>query len=144
MGGKSIKNVQDITAAGTATANVLNSTGDTVVGAHIRVGGSAQVNGSINANNTVSAQNIQSRGETYTQNWFRTLNDGGIYFQKYGGGWYMKDANTITAYNGKNVQTTGGILSGYVKVSGNIEATGNIHSDKTIDANYFYLTRLRL
>ncbi|MGU3728218.1 shufflon system plasmid conjugative transfer pilus tip adhesin PilV [Klebsiella michiganensis] len=137
MGGQSINNVQDITAAGTATANTLNSTGDTVVGAHIRVGGSAQVNGSINANNSVSAQNIQSRGEVYTQNWFRTLNDGGIYFQKYGGGWYMKDANTITAYNGKNVQTTGGILSGYVKVSGSIEATGNIHSDKTIDANYF-------
>lgn len=110
MGGKSIKNVQDITAVGTATANVLNSTGDTVVGAHIRVGGSAQVNGSINANNTVSAENIQSRGETYTQNWFRTLGDGGIYFQKWGGGWNMTDANTITAYNGKMLKLPEGYL----------------------------------
>lgn len=127
MGGQSINNVQDITAAGTATANTLNSTGDTVVGAHIRVGGSAQVNGSINSNNSVSAQNIQSRGEVYTQNWFRTLNDGGIYFQKYGGGWYMKDANTITAYAGKNIQTAAGVYGGYVHSTGNIDAVGQVY-----------------
>lgn len=151
MGGRSINNAQDITAAGTINAGILHSTGSTTVGTDLNVGGNAQVNGIINSNNTVSGTTITSRGETYTQNWFRTLGDGGIYFQKYGGGWNMTDVNTIQAYGGKNIQTSAGIYGGYLKSTGNIDANGTlntayvwasgnvnsnyIHSNGNIDAN---------
>jgi len=140
MGGQSIYNAQDITAVGNTTSGTLSSTGATTVGSTLNVGGVAtmgsdlnvagnsQVNGNINSNNTVSGTTVTSRGETYTQNWFRTLGDGGIYFQKYGGGWNMTDANTITAYAGKNVQTTSGFYGGYVKSTGNIDANGTVNA----------------
>ena len=146
MGGQSIYNAQDITAAGNTVSGTLRSTGATTVGSTLTVGttltvggvttlnsnlnvsGNTQVNGTLNSNNTVSGATITSRGETYTQNWFRTLGDGGIYFQKYGGGWYMADTNTITAYAGKNVQTSAGLYGGYVKSTGNIDANGTVNA----------------
>lgn len=75
MGGNDINNAKDITATGTTTSGILHSTGDTNVGANLNVSGNTQVNGTINSNNTVSGATITSRGETYTQNWFRTLGD---------------------------------------------------------------------
>ncbi|WP_246867285.1 shufflon system plasmid conjugative transfer pilus tip adhesin PilV [Dickeya sp. CFBP 2040] len=151
MGGQSIYNAQNITAAGTTTTGILKTVGEATVGSDLTVAGNTQVNGNINANNTVTGTTVVSRGETYTQNWFRTLGDGGIYFQKYGGGWNMADTATINAYGGKNVQTSGGFYGGYVHSNGNIDvngtvnasyiwASGNInsnyvHSNGNIDAN---------
>jgi len=163
MGGQSIYNAQDITAAGTTTTGILktnaaatvgttlNVAGVTTLGSDLNVSGNGQINGNLNSNNTVSGTTITSRGETYTQNWFRTLGDGGIYFQKYGGGWNMGDTATINAYGGKNVQTTAGFYGGYVKSTGNIDANGTVnaayvwasgnlnsnyvHSNGNIDAN---------
>ena len=105
----------------------------------------------INAGGRITGGDIYSNTETYTNNWFRTMGDGGIYFQKYGGGWNMGDTATINAYGGKNVQTTAGFYGGYVKSSGNIDvgnqlnaqyvwASGNlnsnyVHSNGNIDAN---------
>ncbi|EAA2596838.1 shufflon system plasmid conjugative transfer pilus tip adhesin PilV [Salmonella enterica subsp. enterica] len=145
MGNQDINNARNITAAGTTTSGILHSTGDTTIG------GNAQVNGDINSNKTVSGTTVSSRGETYTKNWFRTLGDGGIYFQKYGGGWNMSDTATINAFGGKNVQTTAGLYGGYVKSTGNIDANGTVnaqyvwasgnlnsnyvHSNGNIDAN---------
>ena len=156
MGGQSIYNTQDITASGTTTTGILkantaatvgttlNVAGVTTLGSDLNVVGNSQVNGNLNSNNTVSGTTVTSRGETYTQNWFRTLGDGGIYFQKYGGGWNMTDANTITAYGGKNVQTAAGLYGGYIKSSGNMDVNGNanigtinsnnIHSNGNMDA----------
>ena len=134
MGNQSIYNTQNITASGTITTGTLLSTGTTTVGTDLAVGGganihgNAQVDGALNSNNTISAANISSRAETYTQNWFRTMGDGGIYFQKWGGGWNMNDANTITAYGGKNIQTTAGIYGGYIKSTGNIDANGTVNA----------------
>ncbi|EAV1018982.1 shufflon system plasmid conjugative transfer pilus tip adhesin PilV [Salmonella enterica subsp. enterica serovar Newport] len=151
MGNQDINNARNITAAGTITTNTLHSTGDTNIGVNLNVGGNAQVNGTINSNNTVSGTTLTSRGETYTQNWFRTMGDGGVYFQKWGGGWNMIDTNTIQAYGGKNIQTSAGIYGGYLKSTGNIDANGTlntayvwasgnvnsnyIHSNGNIDAN---------
>ena len=140
MGGQSINNTKDINASGTTTSGVLKSTGATTVGttlnvsglttlaSNLNVSGNTQVNGTLNSNNTVSGATITSRGETYTQNWFRTMGDGGIYFQKWGGGWNMTDANTITAYGGKNIQTTAGLYGGYIKSSGNLDVSGNLNT----------------
>jgi len=135
MGGQNINNVRDINAGGNITSLMLRSIGDTNVGLNLNVMGDAQVNGNINSNNGVSGTTITSRGETYTQNWFRTLGNGGIYFQKWGGGWNMTDANTITAYGGKNIQTIAGIYGGYIKSTGNIDSNGNINANGDINSN---------
>lgn len=154
MGGQDIINSNNITAAGTVTGQSLKTTGDTNVGGKLAVAGTATLSGAVQVNNTLNTtgaittssnitganitgttltgNTVTSRGETYTQNWFRTLGDGGIYFQKYGGGWNMTDANTIRAYNGKNIATTGAITA-----SGNI--TGN-----TITANGEMVSKGRL
>ena len=140
MGNQDINNARNITAAGTTTTEVLRTGGAAAIGSTLDVGGVAtlnsdlnvagngQVNGNLNSNNTVSGTTITSRGETYTNNWFRTMGDGGIYFQKYGGGWYMTDTNTITAYAGKNIQTAAGLYGGYVKSTGNIDANGTVNA----------------
>jgi hypothetical protein len=97
MGGQSVYNAQDITAAGTTTTGILetntatvgatlNVAGVTTLASDLNVSGNGQVNGNLNSNKTLSGATVTSRSETYTQNWFRTLGDGGIYFQKYGGG----------------------------------------------------------
>ncbi|EQA4100655.1 shufflon system plasmid conjugative transfer pilus tip adhesin PilV [Citrobacter freundii] len=162
MGGQSVYNAQDITAAGTTTTGILetntatvgatlNVAGVTTLASDLNVSGNGQVNGNLNSNKTLSGATVTSRSETYTQNWFRTLGDGGIYFQKYGGGWNMGDTATINAYGGKNVQTSAGFYGGYVHSTGNIDAAGTVnaayvwasgnlnsnyvHSNGNIDAN---------
>ncbi|MGC6203894.1 shufflon system plasmid conjugative transfer pilus tip adhesin PilV [Citrobacter werkmanii] len=157
MGGQSIYNAQDIAAAGTTTTGVLKTNGAAtvgttlnvggatttgsltvnragVIGSDLTVGGNGQVNGNLNSNNTVSGTTITSRGETYTQNWFRALGDGGILFQKYGGGWYMSDTATITAYGGKNISTQAGVYGGSIHSSGNIEAVGKISGGNVVSS----------
>ncbi|EMH2330874.1 shufflon system plasmid conjugative transfer pilus tip adhesin PilV [Citrobacter freundii] len=140
MGNQDINNARNITAVGITTTEALRTSGVAVIGTTLDVGGVAtlnsdlvvagngQVNGNLNSNNSVSGTTITSRGETYTNNWFRTMGDGGIYFQKYGGGWNMTDSNTITAYNGKNIQTSAGLYGGYVKSTGNIDANGTVNA----------------
>ncbi|EEE1378187.1 shufflon system plasmid conjugative transfer pilus tip adhesin PilV, partial [Salmonella enterica subsp. diarizonae] len=134
MGGKSINNALNINASGLISANSLKTTGTVSVGSDLSVSGITQVNGNLNSNNTVSGNTITSRGETNTQNWFRTLGDGGIYFQKYGGGWYMADTATITAYGGKNISTQAGVYGGSIHSSGNIEAVGKISGGNVVSS----------
>ena len=118
-----IKNVGNLTASGTISTN-----GNISAGGNLSVSGNTSVNGTINSNQRITGKELYSNSETYTNNWFRTMGDGGIYFQKYGGGWNMTDSNTITAYGGKNIQTTAGLYSGYVKSTGNIDANGTLNS----------------
>ncbi|EPG3143791.1 shufflon system plasmid conjugative transfer pilus tip adhesin PilV [Citrobacter freundii] len=146
MGGQSVYNAQDITAAGTTTTGILetntatvgatlNVAGVTTLASDLNVSGNGQVNGNLNSNKTLSGATVTSRSETYTQNWFRTLGDGGIYFQKYGGGWNMGDTATINAYGGKNVQTSAGFYGGYIKSTGNIDANGRVNAGEFIYIN---------
>lgn len=103
-----------------------------MIGKNLTVAGNVQGNGNVNAGGTVSGATITSHGETYTQNWFRTMGDGGIYFLKYGGGWNMTDTNTIQAYAGKNISTSAGVYGGYV------HSTGNIDAANTVNAQYIW------
>lgn len=146
MGGQSVYNAQDITAAGTTTTGILetntatvgatlNVAGVTTLASDLNVSGNGQVNGNLNSNKTLSGATVTSRSETYTQNWFRILGDGGIYFQKYGGGWNMGDTATINAYGGKNVQTSAGFYGGYIKSTGNIDANGRVNASEFIYIN---------
>jgi hypothetical protein len=43
----------------------------------------------------------------YVNDWYRCNNNGGIHWEKYGGGWYMQDSDWIRAYNNKHIYTGG-------------------------------------
>ncbi len=47
----------------------------------------------------------------YANNWFRAQGTTGIYWESYGGGWYMTDSTWIRAYNGKAVWSSNTIQS---------------------------------
>lgn len=162
MGGQDINNAVNITASGTTTSGILKSTGSATIGSTLTVAGATnlngattvsnnltvtgnqQVNGTINSSVRVTGGDIYSNSETYTTNWFRTLGDGGIYFQKYGGGWNMGDTATINAYNGKNVQTTGGFYGGYVQSTGNMYAAGYLQVNGNITSSLQIISNGRL
>lgn len=55
----------------------------------------------------------------YASNWFRSTENGGIYWEKYDGGWYMEDHEWIRTFGGKNIYT-----SGTMKADGGFE--GNL------------------
>ena len=91
----------------------------------------------INAAGRITGGDIYSNSEIYATNWLRTLGDGGVYFQKYGGGFNMSDTATINAYGGKNIQTSAGLYGSYIQSSGNIYAGGAITSNGRLTANEF-------
>jgi hypothetical protein len=47
--------------------------------------------------------NLTIANELYTNGWFRTVGDGGLFFEKYKGGWHMTDNDWMRSYNNKNV-----------------------------------------
>jgi hypothetical protein len=50
-------------------------------------------------------------GDTYTDGgWFRVSGNQGIYWESWGGGFYMQDGTWIRTYNGRNIWTAGGLL----------------------------------
>ncbi len=56
--------------------------------------------------------NYATANDWYANNWFRVNGGGGIYWQAYGGGWYMQDATWIRGYNGKSLWMAGGLIGG--------------------------------
>jgi len=132
----------DVVASGTI-ALIKNGTSAPAgnLAAYMNLNGDIYASNSINSANTITAGgrvtggDIYSNSETYTNNWFRTMGDGGIYFQKYGGGWNMADTATINAYGGKNISTSAGMYASYMQSSGSISASGNI-SGNGIYGNY--------
>ena len=50
--------------------------------------------------------------EVYAANWFRVDGGGGLYWQVYGGGWYMQDATWIRGYNGRSLWMGTGLVGG--------------------------------
>ncbi len=51
----------------------------------------------------------------YTNSWFRVNGGGGIYWQAYGGGWYMQDGSWLRAYNNVGVYTAGEMQAGTIR-----------------------------
>lgn len=45
----------------------------------------------------------------YTNDWFRCNENCGIYWQKWGGGWYMQDSEWMRVFNNKSIYTPGRI-----------------------------------
>ena len=77
---------------------------------------------------------LQVQGDIYANGgWMRVSGQRGIYFQSYGGGWYMTDNTWIRSYGNKNIYHNTGILrtDGTFQVgpSGNrfiVNTTGNV------------------
>lgn len=98
----------------------------------------------INATNRITGGEIFANTESYANNWFRAMGNGGIYFQKYGGGLYMADTSTITAYGGKNIRTSAGLYGSYLESSGNILVRGNAQVNGNINASGQIISNGRL
>lgn len=70
---------------------------------------------------TVDYQNVTGRlwcgwdsgttGAISCSNWFRSSGQTGIFFNDYGGGWYMTDTTYVRAYNGKAVAAADFVIS---------------------------------
>lgn len=102
MGDHEINNAASIYSNGN-----VQLAGTVIAGQDVRAG-SAYLNGNLTANGNITANgNTSTGGETYTGGWFRARNEGGLYFEKYGGGWYMSDPDWLRSYQDKNVFTGG-------------------------------------
>jgi len=76
---------------------------------------------------------LHIEGDTYTAGWFRVNGNQGLYFQSWGGGFYMTDATWIRTYGNKNFYHNTGVMrtDGVFHVGPNgdrliVNANGNI------------------
>lgn len=155
LGGKNIKNIQDITASGTTTTGVLKTTGNATIGSDLAVGGTSTLNGQVNINN-----NLIVKSDTY----LNTLSTTGL--AKFGGriatsglnpndlpsGWAggvrtydLYASGTIGAGTGKtvnaymnsagNIFASGNLTAGMIKSNGTIESVGRIKVGEYLHLN---------
>lgn len=81
--------------SGTFTAwRQLLHTGNAIYGQRVFTGWDSGVVGSVSCNN-----------------WFRATGQTGIFFNDYGGGWYMTDGTYVRAYNGKAVAASDFVIT---------------------------------
>jgi len=70
-------------------------------------------NNRLGINTTSPNYELQVDGNIYANGgWLRASGQAGVYFESYGGGWYMEDTDWIRAYNGKNIFTPATIYGG--------------------------------
>ncbi|MDR2950604.1 MAG: shufflon system plasmid conjugative transfer pilus tip adhesin PilV, partial [Prevotella sp.] len=60
-------------------------------------------------NQTING-NLHVEGDIYSKNWVRVNGNQGLYFQSWGGGFYMLDANWIRTYGNKGFYHNTGIM----------------------------------
>ncbi|ECJ5978977.1 shufflon system plasmid conjugative transfer pilus tip adhesin PilV, partial [Salmonella enterica subsp. enterica] len=137
LGGKSIKNIKDMTASGTTTTGALKTTGNASVASDLTVGGTSTLNGPVNINN-----NLKVKSDTY----LNTLSTTGL--AKFGSriatnglnpndlpsGW-AGGVRTYDLYASGTVGAgTGKTVNAYMNSAGNIFASGNLTAG-TIKSN---------
>lgn len=84
--------------------------------------GTIATGGSIGAGTSTPAYKIHAIGDIYADGgWFRVSGGQGIYWESYGGGWYMVDATWMRLYNGKNLYAGGGTI----RTDGRLEVGGS-------------------
>ena len=90
---------------------------------------------------TSPVYSLDVRGNIISNNWVRVRGNDGLYFESWGGGWFMSDVTWIRAYNDKNIYTPGQMLAGSMQ-AGTFNATSDyriknnvqrLESNKTID-----------
>ncbi len=89
----------------------------------VTIKGNGKTTGTFEADGRIYADNgCHVRGD-----WLRVNSTRGIYFESYGGGWFMQDTTYIRAYNNKVIYTAGAILAG-----GNVTAYSDIRRKKDL------------
>ncbi|HFP0392970.1 TPA: shufflon system plasmid conjugative transfer pilus tip adhesin PilV, partial [Escherichia coli] len=155
LGGKSIKNIKDITASGTTTTGALKTTGNASVTSALTVGGTSTLNGPVNINN-----NLKVKSDTY----LNTLSTTGL--AKFGSriatnglnpndlpaGWAggvrtydlyasgtvgVGTGKTVKVYmnNAGNIYASGNLTAGTIISNGTIESTGRIKAGEYLHLN---------
>lgn len=97
-----------------STAYDLYCNGDNVSGGVIYVrkfvnGKCVSNNYLIDENNNTRFQNAVTANTFYANDWFRCNENIGIYWEKWGGGWYMEDRDWMRVFNNKSIYTPGRI-----------------------------------
>ena len=89
----------------------------------VTIKGNGKTTGSFEADGRIYADNgCHVRGD-----WLRVNSTRGIYFESYGGGWFMQDTTYVRVYNNKRIYTGGDILAG-----GNVTAYSDIRRKKDL------------
>ena len=68
--------------------------------------------GNVGIGTTSPGWKLHVAGESYTSGVVRIGGSSPLYFEDYGGGWYMADSTWVRTYNGKSVWVGGGLLGG--------------------------------
>lgn len=97
--------------AGVVNANVLNAQSANVVTDVV-------VGGTVTAQNATIKGNADVANDTSTGGWFRSRGDGGLYFEKQGGGWYMSDPQWLRSLSDKGISTGGEMHAGRLSSDG--------------------------
>jgi hypothetical protein len=89
----------------------------------VTIKGNGKTTGTFEADGRIYADNgCHVRGD-----WLRVNSTRGIYFESYGGGWFMQDTTYVRVYNNKVIYTGGAILAG-----GNVTAYSDIRRKKDL------------
>ena len=69
--------------------------------------------GNVGIGTTAPAYKLHAAGDIYANGgWLRVSGNQGLYFESWGGGWYMQDGTWIRGYNGKSLWMGGGLIGG--------------------------------
>jgi hypothetical protein len=98
--------IQAFDAAAAPSFLHVNNDGGTIV----LTGGAA---GAVGVGTTAPAYKLTVAGDIYANGgWVRVSGNQGIYFESYGGGWYMEDGTWIRSYNNKPTYMSAGFDTG--------------------------------
>ncbi|MBC5627747.1 shufflon system plasmid conjugative transfer pilus tip adhesin PilV [Clostridium sp. NSJ-6] len=87
--------------------------------------GSINVTRELSVTGTTTLNDRLNTRDIYANGWFRAYGQRGIYFQDFGGGWYMTDTTWIRAYNSKSIYTPNTVKAGNVSMSNDIVTIEN-------------------
>ena len=80
----------------------------------VNIGNSAlfvQHGGNVGVGTTSPGYKLHTVGDIYANGgWLRVSGNAGLYFESWGGGWYMSDGTWIRTYNNKNIYHNTGIM----------------------------------
>jgi len=100
--------------------------------------------GSVSATTGFFSSTLEADGRIYADNgchvrgdWLRVDGNQGIYFESWGGGWFMQDSTYIRAYQNKTIYTLGNVLAGGFIAGDTVQANGSFGRS----ANYKYFNQ---